>query len=78
MIAYLAVYGVAALVYLLFCLGGLLAPRPQEQRTAARWAFAAPVWPAAIVWLLVLGVRGLWRTAAFEGWAREPRRGGRR
>lgn len=78
MSVYLALYAVAAAIYLFVCLGGLLAHRPQERRTAARWAFAAPLWPAAIVWLLILGIRGLWRTAAFEGWARESRRGGRR
>ncbi len=63
-------YVVAAFVHLGVCLAAQVDAHWRTRRDAARLAFAAPVWPVALVWLLVRGVRSLWRTAAWGKGAR--------
>lgn len=60
---FLALYGAIAAIYLVICLLGAGTGTYYERRIAARYAFAAPVWPLALVWLLIRGVVALWRTA---------------
>lgn len=36
---------------------------PESRRTVARIALLAPIWPALIVYALIIGVRALWHAA---------------